>query len=677
MTKSGPRAELEENTEFLVEAATMERSEDLNRIFNLAQDLMGVATIDGRFVTLNPAFEQLFGLPLNELIGGNLFDFLHPDDIEATRQAMAVLKEGRDVHDFVNRQRCRDGTYRFLEWRVTPFRGEFICALGRDITNKKRIEDALRISEERFRSIVEASPMAMYLYQLSDEGRLILIGANPAADLETGINHASLQGKTLEEAFPNLAGTDIPEIYRQVARGDLDTRSFVIRYDDERISGHFDVRVFRTGPGTIAVAFADISERIQTEEALKQAREELEDRVQRRTMQLHERTLQLRALASELTMAEERERQRIAGLIHDDLQQTLVAASLNCRMLLAKLGDGETAAEVERIGGMLKDSIATSRTLTAELSPPVLQQCGLAAALNWLKTRSRDQYGLEVDLITGDDVDPGLEIGVILLRSVRELLLNVVKHSRVKSACVHLRRLREDGVEITVSDSGSGFDPVEARAREGAHGGFGLFSIRERLELLGGSFEIESSPEKGSRFTLRVPLDTKPDDPLAKIRRNQDALTIMDDNAPVESHGGHPPDKRHFPRPIRIIVADDHPAVRDSLVKMMHAETDIQVVAQASDGAEALEMARLLRPDFVLMDINMPLMDGINATARIRSSIPCVQVLGLSTHADDEYRKAMMRAGAVDLLPKSSLVSEIVARLRNSGLVTGCPFYQA
>ena len=110
----------------------------------------------------------------------------------------------------------------------------------------------------------------------------------------------------------------------------------MIRYDDERIAGHFDVRVFQSSPGTIVVAFMNITERMMVEEDLRIAHEELELRVERRTAQLQERTAQLRALAGELIQAEERERRRIAGLIHDDLQQTLVAVSLRLRMLKEK-----------------------------------------------------------------------------------------------------------------------------------------------------------------------------------------------------------------------------------------------------------------------------------------------------------------------------------------------------
>lgn len=486
-----------------------QQNEDLDRIFNLSSDLIGIATQDGRFVRINPAFEKLLGYPLEEITSRTFLDFVHPEDRQATEQAMSELRAGREVRDFVNRYRCVDGTYRSLEWRANAFPGKLIFALARDVTARKQAEEALMISEKKFRSIVETSPMAMYLYRLEEDGRLILFEANPAADKETGIDHTYLYGKTLEEAFPGLVGTDIPDMYKGVAAGSLDTQSFVIRYNDERIAGCFDVRVFQTSPGTIVVSFIDISERMKVEDELRLAHEELELRVQLRTSQLQERTRQLRALANELIQVEERERRRIAGLIHDDLQQTLVAISLRLRMLKEEADAGKLSTDLNDICQMLGDSIAMSRSLTTELSPPVLQQCGLAAAFKWLKTRSMDQYGLHVDLEIVEDIDPGPEVAVVLFRAVRELLLNIVKHAGVKSARLRLSQTEDDKAEIEVSDEGAGFDPEEVRAHEGSIGGFGLFNIREHLEMLGGGLATESSPGCGSRITLWVPLTSE------------------------------------------------------------------------------------------------------------------------------------------------------------------------
>ncbi len=161
-----------------------------------------------------------------------------------------------------------------------------------------------------------------------------------------------------------------------------------------------------------------------------------------------------------------------------------------------------------------------SRSLTTELSPPVLQQCGLAEAFKWLKNRSMEQYGLMVDLDTSEDINPGLEAGVVLFRAVSELLFNIVKHAGVKTAGIRIEKTRDGGAKVEVIDQGSGFDPDKVRAQEGATGGFGLFNIRERLEMLGGRFEIESSPGCGSRFTLWAPFSPGGEEPANGSHRN-------------------------------------------------------------------------------------------------------------------------------------------------------------
>lgn len=143
----------------------------------------------------------------------------------------------------------------------------------RDIAERKKAEEALRASEEKFRSIVESLPMGMHFYRLAADGRLLLDGANPAADRMLGVDHAALRGKTIEEAFPGLAGSTIPEMYRNVARGQLDPQFFETQYHDDRFSGFYAVTVFRIGADAAATAYLDITDRRRSEELLRQSEE--------------------------------------------------------------------------------------------------------------------------------------------------------------------------------------------------------------------------------------------------------------------------------------------------------------------------------------------------------------------------------------------------------------------
>jgi PAS domain S-box-containing protein len=490
--------------------SALRESEERLRLF-IAHAPMGIAMFDRemRYIAASDRWRLSYGLK-GDVIGLCHYDLL-PDMPENWREAHCRGLNGESLkqdEDFFVRP---DGSPCWIKWDLRPWYlsdgqvGGILIGVE-DITASKQAADALRRSEEKFRSMVESSPTAMYLYQLGDDGGLYLTDANQAADRELGVSHAGLIGKPLEQAFPGLVETGVPAMYAAVAKGELGIQKFEIGYDHSGIFGYYDVTVFQTNPGTIAVIFMDISERRKVQLALEKNQEELEAQVQKRTELLKARTLQLRALAVDLSYAEEREQRRIANLIHEDLQQNLVAALVNLGLLKSRFTGQAEVEEFSHIEGILKDAVTTARSLTSELSPPVLQQCGLAAALKWLRTWCGEKYAMDVTVEVEEGADPNPEVSVSLFRCVRELLFNIVKHAGVREAGLRMWKTDEDIVKIEVSDAGCGFDPDEVRAREGSVGGFGLFSIRERLEWLGGGFEIDSSPGEGSRLTLWVPL---------------------------------------------------------------------------------------------------------------------------------------------------------------------------
>jgi len=241
-------------------------------------------------------------------------------------------------------------------------------------------------------------------------------------------------------------------------------------------------------------------------EVLRNNNETLEARVATRTATLSQRTDQLKALAREVTRAEERERRKISEVIHDQLQQLLSVARIKLGMALGQVGTRSHQESLSEVDDLIAESLDITRSLTAELSPAILRRSGLAAALRWLGRWYEAQFALKVTVEAEEDVDVEEEIRVALFRSVRELLFNVVKHAGVTSARVQLEREADDRVRILVSDDGAGFDPEAVRAREGTGVSFGLFSLRERLELLGGQFEVDSAPGRGASFTMFAPL---------------------------------------------------------------------------------------------------------------------------------------------------------------------------
>jgi CheY-like chemotaxis protein len=236
---------------------------------------------------------------------------------------------------------------------------------------------------------------------------------------------------------------------------------------------------------------------------------------------------------------------------------------------------------------------------------------------------------------------------VLLFESVRELLLNVVKHAGVRKAYVDARYDKEGLLRLAVWDEGKGFDPATAKPA-GFDGGFGLFSIRERLELLGGTMTIEAAPAQGTRVTLvaLLPSAAEPAMPQPEAK-----------SAP-ESTNARPASAIH------IVIADDHSVVREGIVALLKQEPDIEIVGQAADGAEVIELARRLKPEVVLMDIGMPNVNGIEATKVLRQELPQVKVIGLTMFEEAEPARDMIEAGAVAYLHKSRAGSDLVATIR-------------
>jgi len=237
---------------------------------------------------------------------------------------------------------------------------------------------------------------------------------------------------------------------------------------------------------------------------------DLEDKQRKLAQQatdLAQKNQQVRELASALTLAEQRERRHISQILHDYVQQMLYGIQMRTHLVgldVTAATQPEIHEHLIEINKLLQQAIQATRTLTVELSPPVLKGDGMGTVFEWLASHMQETYGLQVAIeIQGDGQAPNEDLHVLLFQLVRELLFNVVKHAGVTQ--VQLLLWEADGEFcITVEDSGVGFNVQAISGRE--RSGFGLYSIRERLALFGGRVEIVSQPGDGASITIAVPM---------------------------------------------------------------------------------------------------------------------------------------------------------------------------
>lgn len=356
---------------------------------------------------------------------------------------------------------------------------------------------------------------------------------------------------------------------------------------------------------------------------------------------------QLRRLVIQLTEAEDNERSRIATLLHDDLQQTLAGIKVHVDMAARRVvGDRYVTDRLRTAVGLLEDAIERSRSLSHELSPPMLRVRGLVPALRMLAAETEKTHRLRVAVSVPRGTVHLSELAkLVTYRAVQELLFNIVKHAGVEESTLDVQNI-DDGLRIVVRDHGNGFD-VDAILGTEAPAGLGILSIRERLEAIGGSLTIESSPGAGSVFTIDLP----PEAARARGVRGGAGDSLLADAAG---------------RKTSVVIVDDHAVIRQGLVLLLNEEPDLEVVGEAESGESAIDLVRQLRPDVAVMDLTMPGLHGDEATRAILQEAPLTRVIGLSMHSEDEARDRMLAAGAYAYLPKAGPSSELIAAIRSA-----------
>lgn len=350
----------------------------------------------------------------------------------------------------------------------------------------KKTKATLRASENKYRTLLENLPQKIFLKDT--DSVYISCNENYAGDL--GIKAAEIAGKTDYDFFPK----ELAEKYKADDKGIVssgrteDINEKYVQRGKEIFVHTVKTPVKDEAGNVIGVLgiFWDIT-------AQRQAQKRLLDYQKR-----------LRDLTSEMSLTEERERRRLAIELHDQITQKLILFKINLGMLREKELPPELAEPLDEIYQHLDQIIQDTRLLTFDLSSPTLYELGLEAAVReWLYDEVWAKHGVRTEFENDEQLKPlNDDVRVVLYRAVRELLVNVVKHAQARQVKVYIGR-NNNNIRIEVIDDGVGFAPS---LQSNKTGGFGLFSIRERLSYLGGSIEIESEPNQGTYIALMAPI---------------------------------------------------------------------------------------------------------------------------------------------------------------------------
>ena len=669
-------------------------------------------TLDGTITSWNPSAERIFGYTAEEMIGQSILRLIPPDRKSEEIDILRQLRGGQRIHHYETVRVTKDGRPVDVSLTISPVKNHAGHIIGaskiiRDITRRKDEERKSQNKQRQHRllyKLAEAANRAKTLTELYQKGVETIqsaLNVDRAAILLID-EHGVMRFRVWRGVSADYCRSVEADPSGLTERSDLDPLQ-VSNFDESNTNPQLQAVNRREGVHALACIPLTIGGRLigkltvyfyqsylltedeislslaiartlalgidrkttelrlrDSEGRLRGFAKEMECLVEQRTTELSLSQERLRALAAELNLAEQRERQRLASDLHDYLGQLLALSRMKLDLAKQYPMEEGLAKIFAELKAVIDKSMTYTRTLITQLSPPVLHEFGLSMALQGLADQLQERnlnvvfHSTEIPALPADQA-------LLLYQSVRELLLNCVKHAHVRQATLILNQIN-GSLHITVSDQGRGFDPETVKpvmkAGGASTGGFGLFSIRERMLALGGRFDLKASLGKGTEATLVLPLTT-----VTSERSEGGKADVVATNQVAKR-------KTVNGSKIRVLVADDHSVVRQGLCSLLAGYDDIEVVGEAANGYEAVEMDRRLQPDIFVMDVTMPKLDGIEATRRIKQQHPNTVVIGLSVHNSPHVEKEMRTAGAAAFLNKETAVDrlyETINAVRQTG----------
>ncbi len=658
-------------------------------VFDNAMDAILLADADtGIIMDANRAALQVFGYARDELVGMHQRQ-LHPERMHRSGFGgrFETLKSHPLELPVEMPMRTRDGQERDMLVKARVLRvGDRDVAVGmfHDITERRQSEQQLREVEARFRSIVEGAPLGVLLLALDQAEHLRIEAVNPTADEALRITVRGMLGRRLTEALPGIAATNLPTIFGGIA----------IKGGAFSVSAHAsagwlpagwsfaDLWVFRTGSRQIAVMFADVTRRTRAEDELRQAKEAAEKANRSKSEFIAVMSHEVRTpINGVMGMLQLLRGTHLSGE-QEDCVDTALGASRNLLRILDDILD------ISRMEAGALPLVEESFSM-AEVTEPMRAMLAHQARAKGLAFEAETDPDLP-QVLTGD----AGRIRQVLVN----LVSNAVKCTEAGGVRVEIYPLPRCGradrtsIHMAVIDTGTGLQPELLRtlfdsyatggaaAARPAGTGLGLAIVRRLTLLMGGTICVSTAPGEGTEFHITLPLRTEE----AQAARRADARRTAP-RPPAAQAAPHASRTGEVPTPSgdgassaprtggaapRVLVVDDDE------VNLMTAQRLLARLGYTADramsGRQALEMLDRARYDAVLMDIQMPDMDGMEATRHIRmreavtpdATPPWVPVVALTAHAMRGDRERFLAAGMNDYLAKPIEIDQLDARLR-------------
>ena len=596
----------------------------LQTVFMQAGD--GIFLVEDQKITAaNPRGCEMFGYTHDEIIGLPLMEQIPADEIDHITQKLGMLAVTKSVIAESAFYR-KDGSRIDVEISGRMLSNGQILGIMRDITERILARRALSDSEQQFRNLVENSPDGIFL--VNENG--IIVEWNRGHEIITGLERSSALGKPIWDVQLLLA----PENMRSDAILSRVKKYFleVLAFGNTPELNHLSEQMIQTPSGivrnleiTLYAYKTDFGHRVGGV---------ARDITRRKKAETALRDAQIKIMENERAMASFDERERLARELHDSIGQTFSYISMQSEAIreFTSRGDSESSLPMlARLSEVAQESHRDLRTYIQGLksSAPIIHQEFFAALDRYCK-HYEQSYIFQIKLNLPQnlpDVLASAQVETHLIYIIREAVGNARRYSGEKQASVTID-VEDEFVQAVIQDHGVGFDDKYSgpERRKGTH--FGLRIMRERAEEVGGTVNVESAPSKGTRVIVRLP----------RKLSSREALAA------------------------RIMIVDDHPLFIDGLRNMLAAR-GVHVIGAAKDGMEAREMARALKPDIILMDINMPRMNGLVAAHLIKLEMPEIKVAMLTTSmAEDDVLEAL-KVGASGYLPKGMGADEFMSRL--------------